>query len=53
MDRGLFPADVTASCGAAQRRHRHGPIVGVRIMKPQLYDTRAVERFSAVKVWDG
>ncbi|MFN7178014.1 nucleotidyltransferase family protein [Hyphomonas sp.] len=25
---------------------------GVRIMKPQLYDTRAVERFSAVKIWD-
>lgn len=25
---------------------------GVRIMKPQMYDGRPVERFSAVKVWD-
>ncbi len=25
---------------------------GVRIMKPQLYDDLAVERFSALKVWD-
>lgn len=25
---------------------------GVRIMKPQVYDGRPVERFSAVKVWD-
>ena len=25
---------------------------GVRIMKPQLYDGRATERFSALKVWD-
>lgn len=25
---------------------------GVRIMKPQVYDDRPVERFSAVKVWD-
>lgn len=26
---------------------------GVRIMKPQLYDNLPVERFSALKVWDG
>lgn len=25
---------------------------GVRIMKPQLYDDLAVERFSALKIWD-
>ncbi|MBY9067704.1 nucleotidyltransferase family protein [Hyphomonas sp. WL0036] len=25
---------------------------GVRIMKPQVYDGMAVERFSAVKIWD-
>ncbi len=26
---------------------------GVRIMKPQLYDGAPVERFSALKIWDG
>jgi len=26
---------------------------GVRIMKPQLYDGLAAERFSALKIWDG
>ena len=33
----------------------HAPwaYAGVRIMKPQLYDGLPVERFSALKIWDG